>query len=226
MTNVDRVVHEVLGRLTSGLIHEINNPLGVVLGFASEARSAGPGSPQLTSDLDMIAHEAKRLAELLSHWRAIVSLDAASATTDLRVACRAVWRVFAYHTRGTLTLAIDGDAPTGGGKKPSGKVSRGNTQPNWSTALGAVDQLRLWLCVQAAMLELAQSAKKDATLRVPAPRDHALAVAIESRDGEQSMPTATDFVADCLDAATALLKPLGGKAMLEGRVLKLCGLGT
>ena len=54
-----------IGRLASGIAHEINNPLTSVLTFAHLLREKENLTDQDTEDLDLIIHETKRAAEIV-----------------------------------------------------------------------------------------------------------------------------------------------------------------
>ncbi|MGA2090909.1 MAG: ATP-binding protein [Endomicrobiales bacterium] len=59
-----------MGQLASGITHEINNPLGVILGFAQSALKTMPTQDPLYSSLSTIEREASRCRDIVTEMLA------------------------------------------------------------------------------------------------------------------------------------------------------------
>jgi signal transduction histidine kinase len=102
-----------VGKLASGLAHEINNPLGVILCYAELLKQAA--RPEQMDDLDVIIRHTRQAREVL---RSLLDFARPKATTgrhtDIRATAEAVTRVFtvqAEKRRATIRLESDGEIP-------------------------------------------------------------------------------------------------------------------
>lgn len=97
-----------IGRLAAGVAHEINNPLGVILGYVRVMKRAAPEA--LAADLAIIEEEAVRCQQIVEGL-----LDLSRASTpppidvDLRELCDdVVARLRDSHAIGAVTVTVEG----------------------------------------------------------------------------------------------------------------------
>ncbi|EPR42098.1 integral membrane sensor signal transduction histidine kinase [Desulfovibrio sp. X2] len=112
MTHSEKMA--TVGKLASGLAHEINNPLGVILCYAELLKKAVPEG-QLGEDVEVILKHTRQaqhvLKDLLSFARPKASTDQA---VDLARAVRSiadVFRVQAERQGAAISVESDGDVP-------------------------------------------------------------------------------------------------------------------
>jgi len=103
-----------VGKLASGLAHEINNPLGVILCYAELLKKASPEG-QAGEDIDVIIRHTRQaqnvLQNLLSFARPKVATDTA---VELPAVVKSVVNVFRVHAEKQSTLVdvrVDGPVP-------------------------------------------------------------------------------------------------------------------
>ncbi|MGE0430692.1 MAG: histidine kinase dimerization/phospho-acceptor domain-containing protein [Planctomycetota bacterium] len=144
---VDRLFHELVGRHIGGLIHEVNNPLAVILGFAQEALAGTFDPDRLRSDLLEIIGESRRIGTLLSTWRNLVRGESDGLGDDLRLSLRRAWHLVAWTARSRVRVhglplpPDDDDEPD---KSMAG--------PSWPSVLPVGVQTRWWVIVLVALL--------------------------------------------------------------------------
>jgi signal transduction histidine kinase len=107
------VQHEKLagiGRLAAGVAHEINNPLGVILGYAKLLRRRAEGG--VAEDLAVIEEETLRAKEIVEGLLDLSRpLAAESEPVDLRALCDAVvGRLREAHLLEGVQVSVDGTA--------------------------------------------------------------------------------------------------------------------
>lgn len=144
------VQHEKLaaiGRLAAGVAHEINNPLGVILGYVRLLKKRG--SPDVLEDLKVIEEEAVRcqvivegLLDLARPWRQ------SPEGVDLRELCGGVISrlVDAQKLRG-VAVEVVGDAHTEG-NDPALRQVVSNLVINAAEAAGAGGWVRVALAAE------------------------------------------------------------------------------
>lgn len=110
----DRLVHSEtlagIGRLAAGVAHEINNPIGVILGYARLlARRAGE---EQRADLQTIEAEALRCRDIVQGLLDLARPQRAGADpVDLRSLCEHAWRRLEDSGAvANVTFALDGHA--------------------------------------------------------------------------------------------------------------------
>lgn len=184
----------------AGLIHEVNNPLGVVLGFAQEMVSADAPPPTWTDDLETIVEHSKRIAALMTTWRLVLKRDATGLSDDLRRSGSRVWRIVAFSVRARFQiggLPDDPDAEFVG--------------DSWVVEWPAETQIMMWMLVFRWLFEQISSPPAVALTVgfVPnrlmlAPSDTGAAVAF-------ALDPETTAARECRKALTALLAPFGAR---------------
>jgi two-component system NtrC family sensor kinase len=108
------VQHEKLagiGRLAAGVAHEINNPLGVILGYVRLLQRKAEGS--LAEDLKVVEEEAVRCQEIVE---GLLDLSRPGRVAVERVALREVCQEVVARLKeaarlGSVAVRVEGDAP-------------------------------------------------------------------------------------------------------------------
>jgi nitrogen-specific signal transduction histidine kinase len=103
-----------VGKLSAGLAHEINNPLGVILCYAELLRKSVPGREQ-QEDLEVIikhTRQARRvLGDLLNFARPTVNTDQPSDLCEVASSVAEVFRVQAEKKGGRISVRCGPDLP-------------------------------------------------------------------------------------------------------------------
>ncbi len=103
-----------VGKLSAGLAHEINNPLGVILCYAELLRKSVPG-PEQQKDLEVIikhTRQARRvLGDLLNFARPTVNKDQISDLCAVATSVAEVFRVQAEKKGGRISVRCGTNLP-------------------------------------------------------------------------------------------------------------------
>jgi signal transduction histidine kinase len=99
-----------IGRLAAGVAHEINNPLGVILGYVRLLRKRADG--ELDADLRVVEEEALRCQEIVEGLLDLSRpIAAARERVDLRELCdEVVERLDDAHLLAGVAVTVDGAA--------------------------------------------------------------------------------------------------------------------
>ena len=104
-----------LGRLISGIAHELNNPLAVIKGYLELILSRHELNVQTRADLEKVAHESHRAAKLVSNFLSFAREQPVHRQkTDINALIRRVTELRQFDLRGagaTITLDLDSALP-------------------------------------------------------------------------------------------------------------------
>jgi signal transduction histidine kinase len=91
-----------LGRLSAGVAHQINNPVGGLLTALDVIRDTGPGSPRYTEYLDLMKEGLERISDIVSQLLRFARQTKGERTlVDLNAVLEEVLRLSRLHYRGS-----------------------------------------------------------------------------------------------------------------------------
>ncbi|WP_373045034.1 histidine kinase dimerization/phospho-acceptor domain-containing protein [Vulgatibacter sp.] len=195
-TIVDVARADLLGRLSSALVHEARNPLNAmaihleVLADKLFDEAAGAVPPNLAKNLDAARKQVRRLDDLLRAWGEFACRQ--NHEDDLAACLQRVVDLAAYHLR-KAGVEVALDAPPGVPLAAADRIAQ------------VVLQLVLVAAGRAAPGgQLALSGERD---------DREIRIALRCNDGSEMSASPGEALA--VEAARAVARSLGGEIALE-----------
>jgi signal transduction histidine kinase len=94
----------LVGQLAAGLMHELNNPLQVILGFAASLASEPSLDSDGRQDAEIIQSEARRCSSILHALRSLSPASARAEPTDINALAERVLVLLRHHTPPGVTI--------------------------------------------------------------------------------------------------------------------------
>jgi signal transduction histidine kinase len=131
-----------IGRLAAGVAHEINNPLGVILGYVKLLRRKS--NPALEADLKIVEEEAERCREVIDDLLDVARKPPLEvAPVDLRLLCDGVAkRLRTSLAQPGVRLEVEGHGSVMGSERRLGQVLH-NLLKNAVEAVGEVGRVHV-----------------------------------------------------------------------------------
>lgn len=89
----------VIGKVVMGIIHELNNPLQVMLGFVEDIVATLPNDSNLVSDIELIKEEIYRCCNILGNVKLLRTTGSEKQYQDIQMVLDGILPLLQYYVR-------------------------------------------------------------------------------------------------------------------------------